>query len=212
MKTLDKGEEKLQKICDILRRETLEPAQQEAENIIAEAKSRAEQIIHDAHRQAEAMTAEAQRLIEQRNNVFQSSLEQASKQSLEALRQLVEQRLFNEQFNEIVTKQMSDPKIIADLIKAMIKALEKEGMAFDLTAFIPAHASVKEINLLLGQEILNKLKEKSVVLGDFAGGAKLKLEKQNITLDITSADLAEVLRRFIRKDFRKMFFDHGQER
>ena len=42
-KTLEKGEDKIQKICDALRRETLEPAKAEAEQLrlVAEAKAEA---------------------------------------------------------------------------------------------------------------------------------------------------------------------------
>lgn len=53
MKTLDKSKDKIKSICDTLRRETLEPAEAAAQQIIEEAKKRAETIITDAGRHAE---------------------------------------------------------------------------------------------------------------------------------------------------------------
>ena len=52
MKSLEKGEEKIQKICDVLRRETLEPAQLEAEGVIEQAKEKAAGIVREAEQNA----------------------------------------------------------------------------------------------------------------------------------------------------------------
>lgn len=206
MKTLETGNEKIQKICDVLRKDTLEPAKIEAESIISQANERAEEIIIEAQRRADEMIKESQSIIEQQNNVFQSSLEQASKQSLEALRQSIEHKLFRQELSDLITSHTSDPKVIANLINALIKAIEKEGLAVDLNVFIPANASEKEINHLLGERVLKKLKEKSVGLGDFTGGAQVRLDKKRLTIDITDADLAELLSKYIRKDLRKWIF------
>ena len=90
MKTLDKGSEKIQKICDVLREETLEPAKKQGQEIIRDAQKQAKQIIDDAHKSAEKLHQDARQAIEQEKVAFQSTLAQASKQSLEALRQGVE--------------------------------------------------------------------------------------------------------------------------
>lgn len=205
-RTLETRDEKIEKICDILRKETIEPAKSEAEKIINAAKEKAEEIIREARANSEEILAEAQRAIEQKNNVFQSSLEQAAKQSLETLRQSIELKLFNEEFYPLITRHTANPQVIANLINALIKAIEKDGLSVNLTAFIPATLSVDEVNRLLGEQTLKKLKEKSVVLGNFSGGVKIRLNDKKVTLDITDAELAELLRRFVRKDFRKLLF------
>jgi len=53
MKTLEKGQDKIQKISDQLRREILEPAQEEAKKIIEEAKRKASHLNMEAEKQAE---------------------------------------------------------------------------------------------------------------------------------------------------------------
>lgn len=206
MKTLEKGQEKIKKISDQLRRETLEPAQEEARKIIEEAKIRADEIIAEAEKQTEVIFAEARKAIEQERNVFESSLQQATKQSLESLRQSIEHRLFNEQLHQIISKQASEPNVIAKLITAIINAIEKEGLSADLAAIVPKHVSAKEVNHLLTEEVLKKLKEHSVVLGDFAGGIQIKLLDKNLMIDISDEALKDLVSHYVRKDFRKLIF------
>lgn len=207
MKTLETGQEKIQKICDVLRRDTLEPAKEEAQGIIIEAKKRAEHIIVEAQQQAEKFLEQARHAIEQERNVFQSSLTQSAKQSLEALRQSIEYNLFNKELHHLVVRHTADPKVIAKLIESLVKALEKEGLAVDLAAIIPASVSSKEVNTLLTAEILSKLQGNSVVLGDIAGGVKILIKNKRMELDISNTEIEELLQRYLRKDFRKMIFN-----
>jgi V/A-type H+/Na+-transporting ATPase subunit E len=205
-KTLETGQDKIQKICDVLRRETLEPAEAEAQKIIEEAKKRAEQILLEAKKQIEKQQVDAKKSIEQERNVFQSSLAQAAKQSTEALRQAIEHKLFNPELHNLVGKQSSEPQVIANLITILVKAIEKEGLEADISAYIPSAVSPKEVNQYLAENILNKLKNQSVTIGDFGGGAKLRLEGKRLMLDISDAEIEELLRKFLRKDFRKLIF------
>ena len=59
MKGLESGKDKVKKICDILRKETLEPAQDEARGLIESAKEQAQQLIEEAKQEAERLKAEA---------------------------------------------------------------------------------------------------------------------------------------------------------
>ncbi len=206
MKTLEKGQDKIQRICDSLRVETLEPAKIEAGRLIEEAKQKAAQIISEANKEAERLHANARVAIEREHNIFQSSLLQASKQSLEALRQSIEEKLFNDELEEIVRAEMGKPTVIADLVKAMIGAIQDKGIEANLEAVIPNTASPKEVNALLGEQILKKLKGGSVTLGNIGGGAQVKLASQKLTLVMTDEELRKLLAQYVRKDFRKMLF------
>lgn len=206
MKTLDKGQDKIKKICSILRDETIEPAKKDAEKIIKEAQKQAEQIIKEAHKQAESIITDARHSVEQEKNVFHSSLLQASKQGIEALKQSIEHKLFNEQLSMLLESQTTDPKIISNLINAIVKSVEKEGLAADLTAIIPKNVVPKEVNKLLLEEVLKKLKDQTVTVGNFKGGAKVKIVNKKMTIDISEESLQEILASYIRKDFRKMIF------
>jgi V/A-type H+/Na+-transporting ATPase subunit E len=208
MKTLEKGQDKINKICAVLRDETLEPAQKEAQAIIDNANKQAEQIIAEAEKTAADFHTKAKAQIEQEHNVFQASLQQASKQSLETLRQAIEKKFFNEHLLDTIEKGMTDPQLIANLIQAISKAIEKEGLGADLTALVGKTIAPRQINELLAQDVLKHLKNHSVELGDFNTGVKLKLHDKKITIDISEQALKELLATYVvRKDFRKMFFN-----
>lgn len=205
MQTLENGEDKIQEICDALRKETLEPAKIEAQEIIANAKLKHDEIIKDAEEQVVRMLATARADIEQQRNVFQSSLNQAAKQSVEFLKQCVE-GIFNSEFDAIVQSEGAKPQVIANFITAIVHAIEKEGIDADLEAIIPKSVSAKEVATFIGGQILEKLKGKTVTIGEFNGGAKIKLVGNNVTIDITDETLKELLANYVRKDFRKMIF------
>ncbi len=205
-RTLERGEEKIQKICEALRKETLQPAMEEAERVIAEAKLRSEQIIHEARREAEKILNHAKDNIEQERNVFYSSLEQAAKQSIEELRQTIENKLFNDELEQIVAKHLRDPKLIARLIDAIVNAIEKEGIKTNIAAVISETVKPEEVNSLLAENVLKKLKDQSVATGAITGGAQIKLLDRKMTIEITDQSLIDLLSRYLRKDYRKMLF------
>lgn len=208
MKSLEKGQDKIQKICDMLRHETIEPAKLKAQEIIDTAKKSAETIIADAEKHAELLVKQARGQIEQERNVFHSSLQQAAKQALESLRQDVEQKFFNEELQTVLEKDLSNPKLIAELINGMVKALEKEGITTDISAVIPKYVSPDDVSQLLLESVLKRLKNKSLEIGSFAGGAQVKMIGKKITLDLTDHALKELLANYVRKDYRQMIFSH----
>lgn len=206
MKTFKEGHEKIQEICDALRRETLEPAKAEADAIIQAAHERARAIIEEAEIQAQHQLDHVRKKIEQEQRVFQTSLAQASRQSLEALRQEIENSLFNEELTAFIVKETAKPDVVAKLISAIVKEIEKNGIHSGISAVIPKAISTDEVNQLLAQGVAHKLQEKGVVLGNIKGGALVKLHDKQLTIDITDHAIKELLAAYLRKDFRKLIF------
>ncbi len=206
MKGIETGKDKVKKICDVLRRETLEPAKNEAEEIIQEARRQADDLIVQAKKEIENLQRDSQMEIERQKNIFQSSLSQACKQALESLKQTVEEKLLNPALAKIVMDQTQKPEVIAQLIQAVVKAIQEEGIDANLSVYVPAAVPARTVNEMLGKEIVQRLKEKSVLLGTQAGGVEVKLHDKNITIDISDVALKELIGRYIRKDFRDMFF------
>ncbi|HSX03275.1 MAG TPA: V-type ATP synthase subunit E [Rhabdochlamydiaceae bacterium] len=211
METLETGKDRVKKICEVLKRETLEPAIREAEEIVINARAEAEKILEKAKKKSAKMIEEAQKEIDRRQNVFQASLSQACRQAIDMLKEQIDEKLFNPKLSEIITQPMKDPKVIAQLITTIIKSIEKEGIESDLSVVIPAAIPAREINELLGKEILEKLKEKSVVLGPIKGGIEVKLHRDKITIDMTDKALKELVAGYIRKDFRDFFYETALE-
>lgn len=207
MKTLEKGQEKIKKICAVLRDETLEPAQKKAQEIIEQAEQQAEQIVAEAQKAADKLHDNAKAAIEQEYRVFQASLQQAANQGLETLRQSIEAKFFNEQLTSLIEQQVNDPHLIASLINTLVKAVEQEGLAKDLSALVAKTVSPRHVNELLLKEVLKNLQGNSVEVGNFNGGVCLKLRDKKMTIDVSEAALKELLAtHMVRKDFRKMIF------
>ena len=206
MGSLDKGQDKIQKICDKLRRETIEPAEVEARRIMEEAQQKAESIKVEAERQSVHLLKQVRSQIEQERNVFHSALQQAAKQTLEGLRQELEHKLFNNELQKILEKQLADPKIVAELINGIVKAIEKDGLSTDLAAVIPQLVSVNDVNELLFASVRKRLKGRPLEIGSFAGGAQVKLLGKKMTIDLSDQAIKELLAHYIRKDFRKLIF------
>ncbi len=206
MKGIETGKDKVKKICDVLRQETLEPAKKEAEALIERAKSEAQALLNEAKLVIDRMMTEARTEIEKQKSVAQSALHQACRQSLETLRLQIEEKLFNQELAAQILQQTQDPKVLATLITAVVKALEKEGTDADLSAYIPAAVPAPSVNAFLAQEILSKLKENSVLLSPIGGGVEVKLHKNQITLDLSDVALKELVAKYLRKDFRSLLF------
>ncbi len=206
MKGIETGRDKVKKICDVLRNETLVPAMEEAEKIIALAKIQAEELLAATYVQVEKIKVEARKEIEKEKNIFQSSLNQSCKLALESLKQNIESKLFDQELAQLITKQTQDPHVLAELITALVKGIEKEGLDVSLSAYIPASVSPRSVNHLLAQTIIEKLREKSVLISNATGGVTLSLHQDRVTIDLSDKALKDLVAQYIRKDFRAMIF------
>ena len=206
MKSIDSGKEKVKKICEILRKETLEPAKQEGDAIIAKAESEAKKIIEDAKDEVSKMMAEAKRKIEEEKNVFQSSIHLALKKALDTLKERVEKNLFHPELKRLIRETVKNPRVVADMIAAMVSAVEREGIGSDLKGIVSRALGVDAVNRELTKTILEKLKSNSVEVGDIEGGAQLKIVNDNLTIDFSDKALKNFLANFMKEDFRSLIF------
>jgi len=206
MKTLEKGQDKIKKICDVLRNEALEPAKQQEETIIKAAEEKAAQIVQEAEQEVKRMREEARLTNEHERTVFLSSLTQASIQTKETLRQDIEHKFFSDILVESLNKKLADPEVIASLIAGIVKAIEKDGLSTELSVIIPKTVSAEEVNRFLVKEAIQKLGKGPIAIGNFGGGVQVKLVDKKITLDITDKALVDYLKGFLRKGYRELVF------
>lgn len=207
MKSLESGKDKIQKICDVLRKETLEPAKQEAREIIENAHLQAAEIVKEAQKKSEGLVQTAIKDLEEKQKVAQASMQLACRQAVEQLKQDIEEELFEKQLSELVTKEMTDPKMIANLINSFMRAMEEKGVEEEFIAMIPQEISPRSINALIVASALERIKNRTVVVGDFKGGAQIRLVGRQITIDISDAAVRELVAQYIRRDFREMVFN-----
>ena len=207
MKGLESGKDKIQKICNALKKETLEPARQEAREIIENAHMQASQIVVEAEKKAKSISEETDKEIEEKKRVFQASLNLASRQGVEQLKQKIEKDLFSKELSDLVVEEMESPQLIAKLINRFIESSEEKGIEGEFSAFIPKEISPRAVNELLTSRVLGKLKDQTVVCSDFDGGAQIQIREKQITVDISDAVVRELISKYIRKDLRDLIFD-----
>lgn len=208
---VESGRDKVKQICEVLRKETLEPAIDEAKKVLEDAKAKAAEIVAEAKDKAAKLIADAEADIEKKYGVFKASLNQGARQSVEWLKQEIEERLLNQNLSAMIAKATSSPQVLADMVSAVVKAVSEEGLDTDLSVIIPSAVEPKQVNELIGKDLIEKLKEKSVIVGPQKGGVEMKLHKDKITIDLTDSALVELMTRYIRKDFHKYFFAEKQD-
>lgn len=207
MKGLETGKDKIQKICDSLRKETLEPAKQEAREIIENAHLQAAEILKEAQKKATDLNHKTDQEIQEKQRVFQASLNLACRQSIEQLKKKITEELFDPQLSEVIHKEMAAPHFVADLLKAFMRSMEEKGIEEDFIALVPKEISPRSINALLTAKVLERLQNQTVTLGDFSGGIQIRLKGQKITIDISDAVIRELVAQYIRRDLRDLIFN-----
>lgn len=207
MKGLETGKDKIQRICDALKKETLEPAKQEVRELIENAHLQAAEIINEAKKKAVRIHEEAAKEMDEKKKVFNASLNLACRQGIEQLKQQIEKELFNQQLADAVSKEMSDPKVIANIINSLISNLEEKGVEEEFVAMIPKNVTPRSISTLLAAKVLERLKESSIEVGEFTGGVKLQLKGSQITLDVSEPVVRELIAQYIRRDLRDLVFN-----
>lgn len=206
MKELETGKDKIKKICDILKLETLEPAKKEAEKIVYAAEEQARTILKKAELEAAEIIKNAQTKNSLEKSLLEKQIIQALGQAKETLRQEIQNSLFNEGLVDWLDKTSSDSGLTAHIITALVQAVEKEGLSADFSAVVGKTTSVAQLNAALLKDVLGKLQGQTVVVGDFIGGAQLKLHDKNLTLDMSDRALKELLGSLMRKEFRDLLF------
>ncbi len=208
METLEKGKQKLNEICEILRKETLEPAGKEAESILDKAKKQALKIVEDARGEASALLKKAEETIEKEKSIFQTSLDLAAKKSFEKLRGEIETQLFREGLEPLTDRAASDAHVMADVINALIDVLKKEGLRGNLALSLGERVNPKEMAERLTKDVLDLIKDQPFEVASFKGGAVLNLKDKKLSIDISDVALKELFGSYLREDFRKILFKH----
>ncbi len=206
MHQLESGKDKIKKICDLLKSETLDPAKEEAQGIIRKAEEKSRSIIREAEERAKSLLNEAHAKLQKEKHVFDTALAAACKIGVEALRQDIEAKLFGGELERWAEQQTVDAQLQARLLQALIEAVEREGSSADFSAYIGKRVPKEALLAALGQQVIAKLKERDVLVGEFVGGIQLKLHDRRMILDVSNEALQELISRYIRKDFRALLF------
>ena len=207
MEVLDSGQDKVKKICEALRKETLDPAKKEAKSIVDRAIEEAERIVQRAKSDANAIYEENQKKMQQEKNVLQSSLNLACKQSIEALRQEIEENLFNKEFAKQFKQQASSEEVVSMFVNVVVQAIEKEGLDAEIEAYLPKHLSKESISKRLASDVAARLGQSSLIVGSKEASSEIKLKNDHLTVEMSDETLLSLFSNFLREEFRGMLFE-----
>lgn len=205
---LESGSEKVQEICELIKRETLEPAKEEAQRIITKANVQADEVIKQAHQDADDILVNLKKELEKQQKVADASIELAIKQGKAKLRQEIT-ALFSQELSSLITKEMQQTQVIAKIIEAVINAVEKEGMSTKLRAVLAKNASKDEIIAMLSSTIQQKVEEGGIELGHFHGGVMLKLVDKKMCIDMSDEAVTQLLADYCSDELREKIFASG---
>lgn len=196
---------KVQEICDVIRKSTLDPAKEEAKKIIEEAKATAGQIIHEANVEAERINEELKQELDKKRKVFDSTIELSVKQAVSQLRQAAV-GLFSDTLSEETSEKLRRPDIIAKLINAIVTSLEKEGNKTNLVARIPKEVSAEEVVSHLQESVRKRVSRENIELSNVPAGVSVALVDQKISIEITDKALLELLGNYLPDVLREKLF------
>ncbi|MEM8628705.1 MAG: hypothetical protein AAGF04_01340 [Chlamydiota bacterium] len=201
----DSSKNVVSQICSLLREETLAPAQEQAREILENARVEAGQIVEKATQKSATLLREAESHLEEKERAFTTSLKRSMDQAIDTLKQSIEHELFSPALASFLSAPCKDSQIAVRLIEAVARGLEKEGVEGDLAVFVGQEIDKKAVLSALTESMQERLGQAlhSLPLGE---GIEIKLEGAGLTIDVTKKALEEFLRRFIREDFRKLLF------
>lgn len=204
MKHLDTGSEKIKKICDAIRHETLEPAKQQARAIVEQASDQAASIIQDARNQADAILENAKKQYEKEKQIFEASMVHSSKLFKEKLKQEIESMFLSPALEKVTASIFNDPKMTAQVVNAIVEGWNKQSVGGDLVAIISQGINKEEFAKSLSSDVKSRMMK--IEAQGTIPGVTLKSQGENLRIEISQSQLTDALMNSLRHDFRKFFY------
>jgi V/A-type H+-transporting ATPase subunit E len=205
MKHLDTGSDKIKKICDAIRYETLEPAKQQAKLIIEQATDQAAAIVQEARIQAETILDNAKKMHDKERAIFESSMVHSAKIFKEKLKLEIEEHFLSSAIGELSLNLFKKDELCAKLVSAFIEGLKNKSLNGDLTLILSEGINKEEFVKALSSNIKNIIS--SVQVQSISPGVSIRSEKDNLRIDLSQQQLTQAILDAIRSDFRKYFFE-----
>jgi len=204
MKHLDTGSDKIKKICDAIRHETLEPAKQQARLIVEQAIDQAALIIQEARAQADAVMENARKSHEKEKHIFESSMVHSAKLFKEKFCSDIETHFLSSSINKVSSHLFHQSDMCAQVVSALISGFKNKSLNGDLVVILSSELNKQDFINHLTSDVKKQIS--SVENGTFSQGVILKVEGENLRIDFNTQGLNEALMDSVRPDFRKYFY------
>ena len=197
---------KLQELTDKLYNEGLSKGKQEGEEILAKAKAQAEEIIAKAQAEAAQILAAAQKQAEEVKTKTASDVKMAASQSIAATRKDIETLIVGKMTDEAVTKALSTPDFIKEIIKAVAEKFTTDGPV-ELALILPESLK-KDLEPFVTKElatILNAGVEASFSK-KVSGGFKIGPKEGSYFISFTEETFNQLISEYLRPTTKKLLF------
>lgn len=204
MKHLDTGSDKIKKICDAIRHETIEPAKQQAKMILEQASDQAASIIQEARDQAESMLQHAKKQHEKEKQIFESSMAHSAKLFKEQLRLDIEQHFLSETLSDVSNQVFKSTELAAKIVNALVHGLSQKSLSGDLVLILSKTMDKQDVVKHLAKDVSSRMAD--IKNSEEISGIVLKSQKDGLRIEISQDQLTSALMESIRADFRKYFY------
>lgn len=187
--------DELQGLLDRIRKEGLEQAADEKEDILRQAKAEAKAVLAKAKSEAEQLVADARQEAKLLREKGEQSLKQAARDVLLSLRDQLEQRVA--EVARSLAVEGCTPETVAELVAALGSAYLEAEAEGRLDIHLPpeqADALRDALAERLGKDLAERCELSPVPA---IGGFRLEIAGQDIAYDFSDASLAETMASFL---------------
>jgi vacuolar-type H+-ATPase subunit H len=202
----------LKEICDEIRKSTLEPASQEAAQVIQQAKEEASSLIRKAKEEAARIEQETLAKIAKEKASHQESLQRASRDLWNLLQEQFEKQFFSPAMQQLLEGMDRDIKPIANLLEAIIHSLKDKGLDRSLTLELSSTIDKELLARHVSQEIVQIVRS-GTTNPTLRGGIIVKSSegKRGLTLEVSQESLMELLKELISPALRNLLFTQNSQ-
>lgn len=207
-KYANSARETVLRIQQAIKDEVLQPAKQEAAHIIETARQQAEELLLRAKEEARHISEEAKKEQERLRSAVESLLKTAVVQAREKLKQEILTNIFRKELFSSISKDLRSPKSTSQIVSLLIDAMDrkiKSGSDAHFEIELPVGSDVREVCLYLTDQIKKRIEEQGAIrFGDFSAGGKLRLEEEQLVIDMSDEAVSSLLERLIQHQVKKI--------
>ena len=199
---VDSANSKVQEICDLLKKETLDPAKVEAARIVEEAEQKAQSMIEKGKAQLAKLEEEHQKKLDKQLEVHEMAIQLAIKQGLAQLKENV-LALFTEEMQTQMGKSLDEKGAVTKIVEALITSLEKEGIDGDFSVSIPKHIEVSDLLNDLSDGVKNCIQQNKIEIGHGKSGIYVVMTEGKVGIEVSQDSMMALLSEYVGSELRK---------
>jgi len=195
---------KIKELTEKIRREGLEKANKEAEEIIEKARNEAEEIINEATKKADSIIHSAKKQAEDISQRMTSEVRLSSQQAILNLKKEISELIQTSVLKEPLMQAFSDQKFVRTLLETLVKKWDPAKEEGGLQVFLPGD-QLQETETYF-RENLGAVLNKGISLGEYRGSGKgfeIQPEEGHYKINITD----EAFEIFLKEHFKPVTLD-----